>query len=739
MVYLHKIMKFNSHTIIFKGIAVCVLSAFIQANIFPVSLSLAEGPLILPKPGVMVGLSPEFTPAYLKGITIHPENALKFDFIIHRGDSNLSGQQKQEEYKKLIKYFLASLAVPDENQWVNLSPYEKERIIKEDFGKTEMGRDLLSQDYLLKQITASLIYPEKGLGQKFWNRVYEESYKKFGNTNFPINTFNKVWIVPDDAVIYEKGNTAYVLKNHLKVMLEQDYLALSHNVIPAKGRIDRHSQLLAGIQNKNDINTLSSHIIREIILPALEKEVNEGKNFALLRQVYSGMILAAWYKRALKQSLLGKIYANKAKVKGVEQDNPKTNETIYRQYLQAFKKGVYNYIKEDTDKYTNQVTPRKYFSGGTTQQYLVPGAAGEIKRRKSLDPIDQAQVVREVKNYDDLTEVILNEGNKAMTADQIKKESERIQNEINDAITKGENAKTNHNIDGVQEAQQEVERLQYQLESIQQSNPSGVVMTAEEIIKLLEKINREMRNAKIREAIARNRVEVNLAQRDESNILHQYYDLIHRLKALRRVNKILLVDNDPIMRKQTRDFLSQKSYLTLNDLNVETFLRWLFTIQGQRPYDLIAISSQGSEDMSPVNHFNERIFKKWPDMLSFYYSGKDDLLQKVSEINGEKSTGKVLETNLTQNHPQGKLLTFERRSPAMITPGGIDMNAAHLNLQIRRDGRGVPLPVGQQDIENINIDSLVPIILDIKPALATPLLSELQVFAAKSCQKFNRF
>ena len=121
----------------------------------------------MPKPGVMVHLSPEFTPAHLKGMIIHPENAFNFDFIIYKGDEVLSDVQKKSEYTKLIKYFLASLAVPDENQWVNLSPYEKNRIIKDDFGKTEMGRDLLAQDYLLKQITASLIYPQDKLGANF--------------------------------------------------------------------------------------------------------------------------------------------------------------------------------------------------------------------------------------------------------------------------------------------------------------------------------------------------------------------------------------------------------------------------------------------------------------------------------------------------------------------------------------------------------------------------------------------
>jgi hypothetical protein len=39
-------------------------------------------------------------------------------------------------------------------------------------------------------------------------------------------------------------------------------------------------------------------------------------------------------------------------------------DRIYQEYLKAFKKGVYNYIKEDPDPTTGQTIPRKYFSGG---------------------------------------------------------------------------------------------------------------------------------------------------------------------------------------------------------------------------------------------------------------------------------------------------------------------------------------------------------------------------------------
>ena len=39
-------------------------------------------------------------------------------------------------------------------------------------------------------------------------------------------------------------------------------------------------------------------------------------------------------------------------------------EHIYRRYLQAFKKGAFNYIKEEIDPLTQQPIPKKYFSGG---------------------------------------------------------------------------------------------------------------------------------------------------------------------------------------------------------------------------------------------------------------------------------------------------------------------------------------------------------------------------------------
>ncbi len=326
----------------------------------------------LPTPGVMVNLSPSFDPPILKGIKVHPDNPFRFEFILDKGDSNPDipakagridrhsqelGIQNQEQLKveatKLIKYFLASLTIPEKDLWVNLSPYEKDRIIPNSFGLTVMGRDLLAEDYMLKQITASLIYPEGEIGKKFWKRIYEEAYKKFGTTNIPVNTFNKVWIIPDKAVVYEnaKAGTAYVVESRLKVMLEQDYLSLQKHQ-------GQHDNMFPTTSD------LGSQVVREIVIPELTREVNDNQNFAQLRQVYNSLILATWYKKKIKDSILEQVYADKKKVAGVNIDDPNEKERIYQQYLKAFKKGVFNYIKEETDVLSQETIPRKYFSGG---------------------------------------------------------------------------------------------------------------------------------------------------------------------------------------------------------------------------------------------------------------------------------------------------------------------------------------------------------------------------------------
>lgn len=320
--------------------------------------------VVLPAPGTMVSLSKAFSPPLLKGIKVYPENPFRFDFILDKGDIQQADAEFKDESSKLIRYFLASLTVPEKDLWVNLSPYEKDRIVPIAFGQTGMGRDLLAQDYLLKQITASLIYPESETGRNSWKQVYAKAKEHYGTTDIPVDTFNKVWIVPEKAVVYESANagTAYVVESHLKVMLEDDYWALQKNAEQASS--------VNSEAKSNETQELAKNVIREIVLPELEREVNEGKNFAALRQVYQSLILAVWFKKKIKESLLDKVYIDRNKIAGVNIDDPKESESIWTHYVEAFKKGTYNFIKEEEDRLTGEVIARKYFSGGVDASML---------------------------------------------------------------------------------------------------------------------------------------------------------------------------------------------------------------------------------------------------------------------------------------------------------------------------------------------------------------------------------
>lgn len=302
--------------------------------------------VLLPQ-AAAIELLPAVSDVLLKGIKIDPKSPLRLDFII-ANDPAVKPDTKIVQ--RLVKYFLAGLTIPERDIWVNLSPYEKDRIIPDSFGQTELGRDVLAEDYVLKQVTAGLMHPDGETGKTFWRDVYAQAAKQ-GITHVPVNAFNKVWIVPETADVYEhaQAGTAYVVKARLKVMLDQDYTAKNSN----------SDRTVSASQDQ-----IASELIRKIILPVLTREVNEGKHFTRLRQVYHSLILAAWYKKRVKESIINSMYVNRSKVGGITYADTLNAQGIYNQYVAAFKKGAANIIREETDPVSGHVVPRKYFTGG---------------------------------------------------------------------------------------------------------------------------------------------------------------------------------------------------------------------------------------------------------------------------------------------------------------------------------------------------------------------------------------
>lgn len=380
---------FRKYRQLWTRVVSCVLLGIflISGAIAPVCYAVGQD--LLPVPGTRIAFSSTVTPPMLTGIRLYPEDPFRFDFILDQGDSPAPATDTQ----RLIKYFLASLTIPEEDLWVNLSPYEKDRIVPESFGRTEMGRDVLAQDYILKQVAASVIYPEDVIGKEFWDRVYAEAFKRYGTTEVPLDTFNKVWIVPEKATVYENQTAAFVVDSRLKVLLETDYRATLQSSLSSRSVERMPSEIVQGV-------------VREIVLPLLETEVNQGRHFAQLRQVYHSLILATWVKRKIKSGGIAQVYFNQQKVDGLACGNESSlvsatvcsfsPEKTWELYLEAFQKGVYNYIKEEVDPFTRQSLPRKYFSGGATLGLIASGAFSVITDAARLPKgiPDHAMIVR---------------------------------------------------------------------------------------------------------------------------------------------------------------------------------------------------------------------------------------------------------------------------------------------------------------------------------------------------------
>ncbi|MEK7098106.1 MAG: hypothetical protein AAB906_04635, partial [Patescibacteria group bacterium] len=224
------------------------------------------GAQLLPAPGTMVGLtaglaadglgihsdiasrsSVSFQPPVFLGLKIHPENPLLFDFIVDQGASKLSQDELKSETEKLVKYFLAALTIPDKEVWVNLSPYEKDRIIPDVLGATTMGKTMLEQDYLLKQLASSLTDPDTELGKKFWADVGNGQAR----SEQEMSTISKVWIVPQKAEVLESNGIVLVGEKRLKVMMADEYQSLDSQravgVMASRGALSTSSDVTSSV------------------------------------------------------------------------------------------------------------------------------------------------------------------------------------------------------------------------------------------------------------------------------------------------------------------------------------------------------------------------------------------------------------------------------------------------------------------------------------------------------------
>ncbi|MCX5708519.1 MAG: methyltransferase domain-containing protein [Candidatus Omnitrophica bacterium] len=266
-------------------------------------LAQVAGPLVLP--AFMGGFTAgdTFRPEHLRSISYAPlEN--NFQTLLDKGTAKETDSLKlQNSTRELFKYFFIGLSLPNDSFWVNLRPDSPDNIIDEYLAQTDIGKVMLEADVQLKKDTAKYTSPGTVEGRAYWDKLYRKAQELFANENITIPTLTRPWIVPDEIILRQSENNAYIYKATLKVMLEADYLK------------DTPEYSFNDLRLK-ELNNYSSQLIRELILPKLTRDVN-----------------TAW-----------------------------TKDTYFKEYQKSFKNGEYN--KQENVQTVYGISLRQYFSGG---------------------------------------------------------------------------------------------------------------------------------------------------------------------------------------------------------------------------------------------------------------------------------------------------------------------------------------------------------------------------------------
>ncbi|MFJ9413454.1 hypothetical protein ACIRPT_04735 [Streptomyces sp. NPDC101227] len=223
--------------------------------------------------------------------------------------------------------FFTWLALTPDKFWVNLNPVRPDVVMDKEFAKTDAGRVLLESDLTLKHDYADAMNPDKyQRGETFWRTVPRTAE---GQPCLPII---RQWITPKTAQVREQDGGIYILDAPLKVNME----------VPTGPDVPPNTCKISETQTKQ-----AERLIKTMILPELERRVNEDASYADLRRVYTSRVAAEYIRRqdAAKPSDYRKIInSNDVKrwpLRGVNKGWDK--KTVFDKYVHSFKNGDYKF------------------------------------------------------------------------------------------------------------------------------------------------------------------------------------------------------------------------------------------------------------------------------------------------------------------------------------------------------------------------------------------------------------
>ncbi|NBE49909.1 hypothetical protein [Streptomyces boluensis] len=226
--------------------------------------------------------------------------------------------------------FFTWLALTPDKFWVNLNPVQPDVVMDKTFAKTDAGRVLLESDLTLKHDYADAMNPDKyERGERFWRAAPRTA------DGAPCLPVIRQWITPEPAKVREQDGGIYILDAPLKVNME---VPSGPDEPPARCKITE-------AQTKQ-----AEALIKSMILPELERRVNNDPSYADLRRVYTSRVAAEWVRQQDKnkatdfRKIINSNDVKRWPLRGANRDWDK--KTVFDKYVKSYNDGDYTFERD---------------------------------------------------------------------------------------------------------------------------------------------------------------------------------------------------------------------------------------------------------------------------------------------------------------------------------------------------------------------------------------------------------
>jgi tetratricopeptide (TPR) repeat protein len=260
--------------------------------------------------------------------------------------------------------FITGLAVPSNKFWVNLAPWEPDRIIDEDLSRSEVGRIMLEADLQMKRDFCNYNNPcANQTGKELWNLLdnkritlvqwcinkYPGEIKHIDNIYF--RPVTRHWIVPDKVYAYTNDTAIYIINATLNIKSEtvSDHASFVVNNQDAEALSSGCLEELN--KSAKEYNRYVKELEDSMILPYVASDVNNAAKYEDLRNVYVALALAQWYKSTItsKQDIFRE-NLDSSDFSALDSEGPRSPYEIWEDYVYSFENGEYKCWENTTSK-----------------------------------------------------------------------------------------------------------------------------------------------------------------------------------------------------------------------------------------------------------------------------------------------------------------------------------------------------------------------------------------------------